>query len=76
MHRTLTALPVYNEEAHVLDVLREVRKHAGDVLVIDDGSSDRTPLLLSETEGVSVLTHPVNRGYGAALGSALRICGR
>ena len=70
MHRTLTALPVYNEQAHVLDVLREVRKYAADVLVIDDGSSDRTPLLLSETEGVSVLTHPVNRGYGAALGSA------
>ena len=70
MPRTLTALPVYNEEAHVLDVLREVRKHATDVLVVDDGSSDRTPLLLAETDGVEVLTHPVNKGYGAALASA------
>lgn len=70
MPRTLTALPVYNEESHVLDVLREVRKYAEDVLVVDDGSSDRTPLLLAETEGVAVVTHPVNRGYGAALISA------
>jgi len=68
--RFLTALPVFNEEAHVLDVLTEVRKHADDVLVVDDGSSDRTPLLLAELEGVQVVTHPVNRGYGAALVSA------
>jgi glycosyltransferase involved in cell wall biosynthesis len=70
MPRILTALPVFNEQAHVLDVLRQVRKFAGDVLVVDDGSSDRTPLLLAETEGIAVLTHPVNRGYGAALTSA------
>ncbi len=68
--RFLTALPVFNEESHVLDVLAEVRRHADDVLVVDDGSSDRTPVLLAETKGVHVLTHPVNRGYGAALISA------
>lgn len=70
MPRILTALPVFNEQAHVLDVLRQVRKYAGDVLVVDDGSSDRTPLLLAETDGIEVLTHPVNRGYGVALISA------
>lgn len=68
--RFLTALPVFNEESHVLDVLAEVRRHADDVLVVDDGSSDRTPALLAETEGVQILTHPANRGYGAALVSA------
>lgn len=68
--RFLTALPVFNEESHVLDVLAEVRRHADDVLVVDDGSSDRTPLLLKDLEGVQVVTHPVNRGYGAALVSA------
>ncbi len=68
--RFLTALPVYNEESHVLDVLAEVQRHADDVLVVDDGSSDRTSLLLKDLEGVQVITHPVNRGYGAALVSA------
>lgn len=70
MPRTLTALPVFNEEAHVLEVLRRVREYADDVLVVDDGSNDRTSLLLAETDGVKVLTHPVNKGYGAALASA------
>jgi glycosyltransferase involved in cell wall biosynthesis len=70
MPRILTALPVFNEQAHVLDVLQQVGKFADDVLVVDDGSSDRTPNLLAETDGIRVVTHPVNQGYGAALISA------
>ena len=41
--RLLTAIPVHNEEASLVGVLTEVLKHAGDVLVVDDGSTDRTP---------------------------------
>lgn len=70
--RFLTALPVFNEQTHVLDVLAEVRRHADDVLVVDDGSTDGTPRLLAETEAITVLTHPTNRGYGAALVSAFQ----
>ena len=65
--RQLTALPVFNEEAHLLDVLPEVRRYSQDVLVIDDGSTDRTPLLLSEMDGIQLVRHPQNRGYGAGL---------
>jgi glycosyltransferase involved in cell wall biosynthesis len=71
MHRkVLTALPVHNEQAHVVDVLKEVRRHSSHVLVVDDGSTDRTPHLLAETEGVRVVRHPRNLGYGAALRTA------
>lgn len=66
----LTALPVYNERSHVQDVLTEVLRHADDVLVVDDGSSDGTPELLKGIDGIQIVTHPVNRGYGAALSSA------
>ena len=34
----LTALPVYNEEAHVAHVLECVHAFSADVLVVDDGS--------------------------------------
>ncbi len=68
--RFLTALPVYNEESHLLEVLPEVRRFSQDVLVVDDGSSDRTPHLLSEMDGIEVIRHPVNQGYGAGLKSA------
>jgi glycosyltransferase involved in cell wall biosynthesis len=69
-HRQLTALPVFNEEAHLLDVLPEVRKYSQDILVVDDGSTDRTPFLLSEMDGIQVIRHSQNRGYGAGLQTA------
>jgi glycosyltransferase involved in cell wall biosynthesis len=71
MH-VLTAIPVYNEEHHVEGVLREVRRHTPDVLVIDDGSTDGTAELLARQGGIEVITHPRNRGYGAALISAFQ----
>lgn len=68
--RFLTALPVFNEVRHVTAVLDEVTKFAGDVLVIDDGSSDGTRELLAQRTDIKVISHPQNRGYGAALKTA------
>src|SRR3954454_21074326 len=70
--RVLTAIPVYNEQAHLEPVLAEVLRHAGDVLVVDDGSTDRTPELLRNFPSVQVIRHETNRGYGAGLKSAFR----
>jgi dolichol-phosphate mannosyltransferase len=70
--RLLTAIPVYNEQAHLEPVLAEVLRYAGDVLVVDDGSTDRTPELLRNFPQVQVIRHPTNRGYGAGLRSAFR----
>jgi dolichol-phosphate mannosyltransferase len=70
--RVLTAIPVYNEERHVERVLAEVRRYAGPILVVNDGSTDRTAELLARQEGIEVITHPQNRGYGAALVSAFQ----
>jgi glycosyltransferase involved in cell wall biosynthesis len=68
--RVLTALPVYNEKSHVADVLAEVRKHAGEILVVDDGSTDGTAAVLASERGIRVATHTENQGYGAALRTA------
>jgi dolichol-phosphate mannosyltransferase len=68
--RFLTALPVYNEVKHVTEVLDQVVQNAGDVLVVDDGSSDGTRELLGQRKDVTVVSHPENRGYGAALKTA------
>ena len=46
----LTALPVYNEAAHVSPVLDEVLRHCGEVLVVDDGSCDGTAEILAARE--------------------------
>ena len=68
----LTALPVFNEEPHILGVLEEVRRYSSQVLVVDDGSTDRTPMILADLAGIRVITHPSNFGYGAALRSAFQ----
>ena len=74
MSRFLTALPVYNEKDHVNPVLDQVIRHATDVLVVDDGSTDGTSELLaarqSQRGDIRVIRHETNRGYGAALATA------
>lgn len=70
--RVLTAIPVYNEDSHLQKVLAEVMRYAGDVLVVDDGSTDRTPELLRDFPSLQVIRHPKNLGYGAGLRSAFQ----
>jgi glycosyltransferase involved in cell wall biosynthesis len=68
--RHLTAIPVYNEARHIEAVLNEVIRHAGDVLVVDDGSTDETPRVLRQCSPVRTIRHERNLGYGAALRTA------
>ncbi len=68
--KSLTALPVFNERAHVGKVLDETLRYSRDVLVVNDGSTDGTSEVLAARKDIHVLTHGGNRGYGAALKSA------
>jgi dolichol-phosphate mannosyltransferase len=69
--RTLVAIPVYNEARYIDRVISRVLRHADDVLVIDDGSTDDTPLLLAK-QPVDVIRHRRNLGYGRSLQDAFR----
>ncbi|MFO0859322.1 MAG: glycosyltransferase family 2 protein [Phycisphaerales bacterium] len=69
--RTLIAIPVYNESRHLRRVIDRVLEFAGNVLVIDDGSTDESATLLSRMP-VDVIRHCVNRGYGRSLIDAFR----
>ena len=74
LERTLVAVPIYNEQRHVSDVLGKVRKFAPHVLAIDDGSTDHTPTLLA-MHSVEVIRHAENRGYGRSMLDAFRWAG-
>lgn len=69
-YRLLTALPVFNEVSHLNEVLAEVKRYSDEILVVDDGSTDGTAELLDQMEGVRVIHHAENQGYGAGLRSA------
>ena len=72
MTKWIAALPVYNEAKYVDDVLTEVARHADNILVVDDGSTDETAQRLQHWDKVHVVQHPQNRGYGAALKTAFQ----
>ena len=59
-------IPLFNEEAVVGDVIRELRASIPNVVCVDDGSRDRSAAIAEEA-GARVLRHPHNMGQGAAL---------
>ena len=64
--RIIAIIPALNAERTVPRVVEETRRQIEPVLVIDDGSSDRTGDV-ARAAGAIVLRHDVNRGKGAAL---------
>ncbi|MHC1569535.1 MAG: glycosyltransferase, partial [Candidatus Syntropharchaeales archaeon] len=52
--RTACIIPAINEEATLAEVLSEVMGYVDHVILVDDGSTDRTPLIAKEM-GVNVL---------------------
>jgi len=71
--RVLVIVPALNEEESLPATLDEVqaRSPGVDLLVVDDGSRDRT-FEVCRARGVSVLRHAVNLGVGAALQTGFR----
>ncbi len=65
--RTLVAIPVFNEQKYVQAVLAAVRRHADDILAVDDGSTDGTPDLLRRQPDLAMISHAANLGYGQSL---------
>ena len=65
--RVLVALPVFNEERYVEDMLARVRRWTDDILVVNDGSTDATQTLLDATPSIEVIRHERTRGYGQSL---------
>ena len=69
--RILLAIPVFNEAGYIESVLSKATQFARDILVIDDGSRDETPLLLAGHR-VEVIRHAENRGYGRSIRDMIR----
>ncbi|MEA2332383.1 MAG: hypothetical protein QOH58_2521 [Thermoleophilaceae bacterium] len=71
--RYLAVIPAYNESQTLRGVIQSIRNDAPkfDVLVIDDGSTDRSAQIAVRA-GVPVLRHPFNLGIGGAVQSGFQ----
>ncbi|MFC1848304.1 glycosyltransferase family 2 protein [Chloroflexota bacterium] len=67
----IAAIPCYNEELFIGSVVLKAMDHVDQVIVIDDGSDDRTAQV-AEKAGATVIRHDSNRGKGAAVSTAFK----
>lgn len=75
--KVLIALPAYNEEAGIRNVLRKIARYRQisryeiTVLVVDDGSHDNTAGVTAEwaadADYITLIRHPGNKGLGTAV---------
>ena len=81
-HGLSVVIPAYNEEAGIQGVMGALLKSLSDlqpaveseIIVVDDGSVDRTSDVVRgiDHDDVVLISHEVNRGYGAALKTGIR----
>jgi glycosyltransferase involved in cell wall biosynthesis len=77
MHTLSVVIPAYNEEEGIADIVdrvlsvKESLASVGvpemELIVVDDGSRDRTADIVEGYPGVRLIRHAANKGYGAAL---------
>ncbi len=66
-------IPAYNEEKAIEETIKGLKKELTkldldyEIIVINDGSTDKTKKILEKIDGIRIINHPYNKGYGAAL---------
>ena len=66
MKKIFAIIPAHNEQKSISEVIRKAKAYVDEVVLVDDGSKDRTAELGGRS-GAVVLRHIVNLGKGAAL---------
>ncbi|HZX44450.1 MAG TPA: glycosyltransferase family 2 protein [Candidatus Nanoarchaeia archaeon] len=72
-------MPVFNEEGSVENTIDELKKEmerlkvAYELIVVDDGSTDKSSQILKNIRKIKLMTHPYNLGYGASLKTGLKV---
>ena len=69
--RITAAIPCYNEEQFIGDLVLQTRRLVDQVIVVNDGSQDGTSSV-ARAAGAMVVDHSVNKGYGQAIMSCFQ----
>src|SRR3989442_7815306 len=71
--KTVAIIPAFNEADSICGVVSETLKHVGEVVVIDDGSKDRTAEE-AKRSGARLIKHATNQGIGSSLRDGYAYC--
>jgi len=66
LERVVVVIPAYNEERFIGDVVLRAKKYADQIIVVDDGSTDKTAMVAAENSAI-VISHERNMGKWVAL---------
>jgi glycosyltransferase involved in cell wall biosynthesis len=76
MKKLTVIVPVFNEEAAIEKTINELvlfsKSKEWEILVVNDGSTDNTVSILEKFPEIRVISHPYNKGYGAALKTGIK----
>ena len=70
--KVIAAIPCFNTETFIVEVVSKAKKYVDQVIIIDDGSLDGTAEA-SRATGALVINHGTNRGYGEAIKSCFEV---
>lgn len=70
-------IPAYNEKITIKDIIRRIKavdlgQVAKEIIVVDDGSKDGTPEILTTIPGIRYFIHPKNLGKGGAIKTGIK----
>lgn len=65
-------IPSYNNDIYIEKLLLDVYEYCNDVIVVNDGCTDRTPEILAKYKTLHVITFTENKGKGEALRSGFK----
>ena len=74
MTRIVAIIPAYNEEDALADVIAKTSQYVDEVIIVNDGSSDKTAEVAIEA-GAKLISHSTNLGKGEALKSGFEVIG-
>ncbi len=64
---TTIIIPTYNNAQTIQAVIDDVKNYTDHIIVVNDGSTDDTSVLLESASGIHLISYPVNRGKGYAI---------
>lgn len=78
MKQLSVIIPVYNEEAVIEKIIAGLKVELAkldldyEIITVNDGSKDKTKEILENIDGITLINHPYNKGYGASLKTGIR----